>query len=103
MTREPTSNESAEDSEPPEVVDQVFDSLAVNHPQISYNMDPPGAQFKREMVEKYMKAAPYMYKVSNPPQVFDCSQGSQADQEKNVVCNEPKVNEWMVQEGKNKI
>lgn len=50
------------DSEQAEVVgDEVFDNLASSHPKIEYSFEPPGAKFKREMVEKYMKAAPFMY------------------------------------------
>jgi hypothetical protein len=67
-------------------------------------MDPPGAQFKRELVTQYMKAAPYMYKVSNPAAVHTISdEQAGSPPEKSVVCNEPKVNDWMIQEGKHKI
>lgn len=54
------------------------------------------------MVTQYMKAAPYMYKVSNPPNIVNVSDDGRTP-EKSIVCNEPKVNDWMIQEGKHKI
>ena len=44
-----------------------------------------------------------MYKVSNPPAVHTISGEDGIGPEKSIICNEPKVNDWMIQEGKHKI
>jgi hypothetical protein len=88
----------------------AFNDAAKTHPKIDSEYEPRGSLFKRELVEKYMKAAPFMYRVSNPPDMVDLTDGaagkimnyppSGAIQEKSLVANEPKINEFMINHGK---
>ena len=84
-----------------------FAEDAGKHPDINYEYEPPGSLFKREMVEKYMQASPFMFRVSNPPQTVDLTDGqigSMMNQkptwfepkDKSLICNEPKVNDFMI-------
>jgi len=54
---------------------EPFAEEAAKHPEINYEYEPPGSLFKKEMVEKYMQASPFMFRVSNPPQTVDLTDG----------------------------
>lgn len=96
LFKEPQPMKDEQDSDTPEKIEHVIDELAATHPKIEYDMDPPGMQFKRELVTQYMKAAPFMYKVSNPATVHNLTSGDENAPEKSIICNEPKVNDWMI-------
>ena len=78
-------------------------------------MDQPGSVFKKELVNQYLNQAPLMFQVSKPPKVIDITQDHKKEKDlhntrrssragsKNVLCNEPKVNQFMVERGKTKI
>lgn len=79
-------------------------------------MDPPESNFKKLLVDKYLNQSPLKFQLSNQPRIVDITQDKK-DLDINIknqseismfatkedVCNYPRVNQFMVERGKNKI
>lgn len=94
-------------------IKDAYHNILQEQEQIKYEYSDPAAALKQDLVGRFLKQAPYTFRVSNPPVIHDLTGGTadpaslpcapfREDNYKEIY-NEPRVNEFMVKEGKQRI